>query len=71
VRDRVLGDLGATVIKVEPPQGDITRRMGPMSGDVAVLMPPRTGTSRSFALDITQTEDAARARQMACEADVK
>ena len=26
---KLLGDMGAEVIKVEPPQGDLSRRMGP------------------------------------------
>ncbi|HZY60713.1 MAG TPA: CoA transferase, partial [Candidatus Binataceae bacterium] len=30
---RLLADLGAEVIKVEPPEGDITRRRGPFRGD--------------------------------------
>ncbi len=28
---KLLADLGANVIKVEPPQGDLTRRRGPFS----------------------------------------
>ena len=31
---RILGDLGAEVIKVEPPAGDSARRHGPFPGDV-------------------------------------
>ncbi|MCX5866271.1 MAG: CoA transferase, partial [Proteobacteria bacterium] len=30
---RVLADLGAEVIKVEPPAGEITRTYGPFPGD--------------------------------------
>ena len=30
---RALGDLGSDVIKVEPPEGDPTRRMAPFAGD--------------------------------------
>lgn len=32
---KILGDLGADVIKVEPPGGDPARRFGPFAGDVA------------------------------------
>ena len=67
---QVLGDLGATVIKVEPPQGDITRRMGPLSGDVAALYASTNRNKQVVCLDITQAEDAGRARQLASEPDV-
>ena len=32
---RVLAGLGADVVKVEPPDGETTRRIGPFRGDVA------------------------------------
>jgi crotonobetainyl-CoA:carnitine CoA-transferase CaiB-like acyl-CoA transferase len=31
---RLLADHGADVVKVEPPEGDVARRMGPFAGDV-------------------------------------
>ena len=59
----LLGDLGATVIKVESPEGDQTRSWGP---------PWRDGTStyyqsvnrnkRSVALDLTDPHDNQLAR---------
>ncbi len=67
----LLGDLGADVIKVEPPDGDPTRRYGPpfvppvdASGDAA--MPGESGyylsvnrNKRDIRLDI-KTSDGAR-----------
>jgi len=54
---RILGDQGADVIKVEPPDGDILRHMGGVSG-----LPPTFVTTnrskRSVVLDLKQ--DAAR-----------
>jgi CoA:oxalate CoA-transferase len=67
---QVLGDFGATVTKVEPPQGDVTRRMGPMAGDVAALYASTNRNKQVICLDITKPEDAAKARALACDADV-
>jgi crotonobetainyl-CoA:carnitine CoA-transferase CaiB-like acyl-CoA transferase len=67
----LLGDLGATVIKVESPEGDQTRSWGP---------PWRDGTStyyqsvnrnkRSVALDLTDPHENQLARELARRADV-
>lgn len=67
---QVLADLGASVTKVEPPQGDVTRRMGPMAGDVAALFASTNRSKKTMCLDITQPELARQARALACEADV-
>ena len=67
----LLADMGATVIKVEGPDGDETRAWKP---------PVRDGEStyylsinrnkRAISLDFTQSEDLATARRLACSADV-
>lgn len=67
---QVLGDLGASVTKVEPPQGDVTRRMGPMAGDIAALYASTNRNKQVVCLDITKPEEARRARALACDADV-
>jgi CoA:oxalate CoA-transferase len=67
---QVLGDLGASITKVEPPQGDVTRRMGPMAGDVAALYASTNRNKSVVCLDITDAAQADRARALACEADV-
>ena len=59
-----------SVTKVEPPQGDVTRRMGPMAGDVAALYASTNRNKQVVCLDITQPEQAQQARALACEADV-
>jgi crotonobetainyl-CoA:carnitine CoA-transferase CaiB-like acyl-CoA transferase len=67
---QVLGDLGASVTKIEPPQGDVTRRMGPAAGDVAALYASTNRNKDVVCLDITKPDQAQRARSLACDADV-
>ena len=67
---QVLGDLGAQVLKIEPPQGDVTRRMGPMAGNVAALYASTNRNKQVVCLDITDAAQAAQARALALEADV-
>ena len=66
---QVLADLGATVTKIEPPQGDVTRRMGPMAGDVAALYACTNRSKKVVCLDIGVPEQAERARTLALAAD--
>jgi CoA:oxalate CoA-transferase len=71
---QVLGDLGAEVIKVEPPEGDITRRLGPALGGategMSALFATTNRNKRSVRLDLRHEEDAEKARALALGADV-
>ena len=67
---QVLGDLGAEVVKVEPPEGDITRRLGPGHGEVSALFATTNRNKRSVRLDLRKDADAAEARALALGADV-
>lgn len=49
---RILGDLGADVVKVEPPTGDVGRRLL-MKGDVSVLFENYNRNKRSISIDLT------------------
>ena len=67
---RLLALLGASVTKVEPPQGDITRRRGPFAGDVED--PEKSGLflylnadKRGVTLDLTDGAPA-RGPRRAC-----
>src|SRR3546814_2997750 len=52
-----LGDLGADVIKVEPPAGDSTRRTGPSpEADMAAMFMAVNRNKRSIVLDLKQPE---------------
>lgn len=67
---QVLADLGAQVLKIEPPQGDVTRRMGPPAGNVAALFASTNRGKSVVCLDINGASDAADARRLALDADV-
>jgi crotonobetainyl-CoA:carnitine CoA-transferase CaiB-like acyl-CoA transferase len=71
----VLAGLGAEVVKVEPPQGAPTRRIGPFLGDEAG--PERSlhfwahnRGKRSVVLDLAAPEDVARFRRLLDSADI-
>ncbi|MGA8428005.1 MAG: CoA transferase [Candidatus Dormiibacterota bacterium] len=67
----VLADLGADVIKIEPPGGDETRRFGPpFSGDTAAYFASANRNKRSIVLDLKQQRDLAILGQLVVGADV-
>ncbi len=72
---KLLADLGADVVKVEPPSGDPLRRMGPFPGGVPD--PERSGlflhlnaNKRSVALNLDAPADRARLLRLLSRADV-
>ncbi|HEY1776931.1 MAG TPA: CoA transferase [Solirubrobacteraceae bacterium] len=73
---RLLGDLGAEVLKVEQPQkGDLTRRLGPFVIDAdgertSALFELLNWNKRGIALDLHDPPDRERARDLAREADL-
>ena len=67
---KLMALLGAGVIKVEPPQGDITRRRGPVFGDVpdpenSGLFLYLNADKRGVTLDLTDPQRAPDARRAA------
>lgn len=67
----MLGDMGADVIKVEPPEGDSTRYLGParhpsMSGIFITV----NRNKRSIVVDLKQTEGRAVLLDLICGADM-
>jgi crotonobetainyl-CoA:carnitine CoA-transferase CaiB-like acyl-CoA transferase len=73
----LLGDLGADVVKVEPPEGDATRGWGPpWVGDesdgtrTAAYYLAVNRNKRSIRLDLKQPDGAAVLRRLFAEADV-
>jgi crotonobetainyl-CoA:carnitine CoA-transferase CaiB-like acyl-CoA transferase len=67
----VLGDLGADVVKVEPPSGDETRRWGPpFFGDTAAYYFAVNRNKRSVALDLKSQAGQETLRELILQADV-
>lgn len=69
---RMLADLGADVVKVEPAEGDIIRRLHPEVGDdpVSVYFTWVNAGKRSVAIDLRHPEGAELARRLAVTSDV-
>ena len=67
----MLGDFGADVIKVEPPAGDVGRRLGPpWSGPHSAVFVAFNRGKRSIVLDLKHPDGRAAARRLALQADV-
>lgn len=67
----LLGDLGATVIKVESPTGDDTRTWSPPQRDgVATYYLAINRNKRSVTLDLKNPEDLRLAQELANRADI-
>ena len=69
---QMLGDMGADVIKVEPPGGDTNRRLGPVrkNADMAALYLTCNRNKRSIVLDLKSADGLAAALKLAGKADV-
>ena len=67
----ILADLGAEVVKVEPPWWDETRGWGPpfLKGESAYFLSVNRG-KRSLALDLKTQEGQEVVRRLAREADI-
>ena len=66
----LLADLGAEVIKVEPPQGDDYRAIGPMRNGESALFTVMNRNKKSLALDLKSPQAVALVRELAARADV-
>ena len=66
----MLADMGARVIKVEPPGGDDARRFGPFAGGRSAYFASVNRGKCSIALDLKSPEDRAIFEKLAARADV-
>ena len=67
---QMLADLGAEVIKVEPPNGDDTRHFPPMREGVSHYFLSVNRTKRSIVVDLKTPEGVDLVRQLAAKSDV-
>ncbi|MCF4167319.1 CoA transferase [Zavarzinia compransoris] len=66
----LLADLGAEVVKVEAPQGDDYRHVGPFREGQSALFQLVNRNKRGIAIDLKQPAGQALARDLAARADV-
>ena len=66
----LLADQGAEVIKVEPPGGDLSRRIGPAKGDMSAMFIAANRGKRSIVLDLKRAEHLQVLHELARRADV-
>jgi len=72
---KILGDFGADVIKIEPPQGDLARRLAPFAGkephpEKSLMFLLANLNKRGLKLDLEQEAGKAIFRRLAAECDV-
>ena len=68
---QILGDLGAEILKIESPVGDISRRLGPPFQDgLTPLYAQFNRNKRSLAVDLKAEAGVELVRRLATEADV-
>jgi crotonobetainyl-CoA:carnitine CoA-transferase CaiB-like acyl-CoA transferase len=65
-----LGDLGADVIKIEPPNGDDVRRLGPLKNGVPLWWKLTARNKRLVSVDVSRPEGALVLERIVAQADV-
>ncbi len=66
----MLADLGAEVVKIEPPHGDDYRHIGPFKDGESALFSVVNRSKKSVALDLNLPEARALAQDLAAKCDV-
>lgn len=67
---RMLHDLGADVIKVEPPEGDLTRYAYPRVGSTSLYYAQQNCGKQNVSIDLSHPQGATIAQQLCEQADV-
>ncbi len=67
---RMLSDLGADVVKLEPPNEDLTRLWGAVIGGVPGYFHQQNAGKRDVCIDLSVPKGVALAKQLAAKADI-
>ncbi|HVE95292.1 MAG TPA: CoA transferase [Acidimicrobiales bacterium] len=67
---RMLADLGADVVKVEPPEGDITRSWGHVRHGISGWFTQQNVGKRNVCVDVKTEEGVEVVRRLAAQADI-
>lgn len=67
---RMLSDLGADVVKVEPPDGDLTRLWGAVVGGVPGYFHQQNVGKRDICVDLAKAEGVELVKRLAAQADL-
>ena len=67
---RILSDLGAEVIKIETPEGDLSRRLGARRGGMSGYYMQQNCGKRNVSLDLKRAEGRELAARLAAACDV-
>ena len=67
---RMLCDLGADVVKLEPPEGDVTRMWGRAIGGISGYYNQQNAGKRNISIDLSEPEGAELVKTLVREADV-
>lgn len=67
---RMLADLGAEVVKVEPPDQDVTRRWGRQVGGVAGYYNQQNAGKKNVSIDLTAEAGQALLKRLVSSADI-
>lgn len=67
---RMLADLGADVVKVEPPDRDVTRHWGKKVGSISGYYNQQNAGKRNICVDLRKPEGAALIIELARKADI-
>ena len=65
-----LADLGANVVKVEPPTGDDTRQWPPFEDEIGTIFLAVNRNKRALVVDLRRPEGLALCRRLAIQSDV-